>query len=205
MGGEAGVGGACFISGRTRSLKAIGPQPYADAGNWLLAFWPAVICREQRRMTELCEIPLERLRSTYDAYEEFHYHWVDVQQTYRLRRPGLVDKLIATIETSNPEVARGLPSDLLQGQLYPPINLFHTFVRKNADGFGPALAESLNLHKGYWTLTEERTEDMDGAVALGPLAMACRAYDGKLPIDVESPFVPDRTPVRTSSRPGSPG
>ncbi|MFF1497116.1 Imm49 family immunity protein [Streptomyces sp. NPDC058304] len=48
-------------------------------------------------MTELCEIPLERLRSPDDEYEEFYYHWVDVRQTYWLRRPGLVDKLIAAI------------------------------------------------------------------------------------------------------------
>ncbi|WP_405529921.1 immunity 49 family protein [Streptomyces avidinii] len=180
----------CFINGRMRTLKAIGPQPYADAGNWLLAFWLAVICREQRRMTELCEIPLGRLRSPEDEYEELYYHWVDVQQTYWLRQPGLVDKLIAAIEASNPEVARSLPQDLLQGLVFPPINLFYNFVRKNEEGFGPALAEALNLHKGYWTLTEERTNDIDGAVALGPLAMACLAYDGKLPIGVESPFIP---------------
>ncbi|MFJ3518614.1 immunity 49 family protein [Streptomyces sp. NPDC090131] len=180
----------CFINGRMRTLKAIGPQPYADAGNWLLAFWLAVICREQRRMTELCEIPLESLRSPEGEYEELYYHWVDVQQTYWLRQPGLVDKLIAAIEASDPEVARRLPRDLLQGLIYPPINLFYHFVRKNEEGFGPALAEALNLHKGYWTLTEERTEDIDGAVALGPLAMACLAYDGKLPVGVESPFIP---------------
>ncbi|MFJ3962511.1 immunity 49 family protein [Streptomyces sp. NPDC090036] len=180
----------CFINGRMRTLKAIGSQPYADAGNWLLAFWLAVICREQRRMTELCEIPLESLRSPEGEYEELYYHWVDVQQTYWLRRPGLVDKLIAAIEASDPEVARRLPQDLLQGLIYPPINLFYNFVHKNEEGFGPALAEALNLHKGYWTLTEERTEDIDGAVALGPLAMACLAYDGKLPVGVESPFIP---------------
>ncbi|MFD6968334.1 Imm49 family immunity protein [Streptomyces sp. NPDC059979] len=31
---------------------------------------------------------------------------------------------------------------------------------------------------------------IDGAVALGPLAMACLAYDGKLPIGVESDYLP---------------
>ncbi|MER5257961.1 MULTISPECIES: hypothetical protein [unclassified Streptomyces] len=44
------------VSDRTvRSLRAIGPRPSADAGTWLKAFWPAVICREQQRMTQLCE------------------------------------------------------------------------------------------------------------------------------------------------------
>lgn len=57
-------------------------------------------------------------------------HWVDALQTYWLQRPGLVDKLIAAIEASHPAVARTTPRDLLQGVLYPPINLFYHFVRK---------------------------------------------------------------------------
>ncbi|MFI2350421.1 immunity 49 family protein [Streptomyces sp. NPDC019443] len=114
----------CRINGRMRTVPVIGPQPFADAGNWLSAFWLAVVCRDQARMTQLCEIPLERLRSPEGQYEEFMYHWVDVLQTYWLQRPGLVDKLIAAIEGSNPEVARTVPRDLLQGVLYPPINLF---------------------------------------------------------------------------------
>ncbi|MFK0258340.1 immunity 49 family protein [Streptomyces sp. NPDC090445] len=180
----------CFINGRTRSLPVIGLQPFAHAGNWLSAFWLAVICREQQRMTQLCEVPLERLRSAEGAYDDFVFHWVDVQQTYWLRRPGLVDKLMAAFESSDPEVARNTPRDALQGVMYPPLNLFYHVVRKRQEEFGPALAEALKLHKAYWTLDEERATDIDGALPLGPLAMACLAHDGKFPIDVESPFLP---------------
>lgn len=181
----------CFINDRLRTIPVIGPQPFANAGNWLSAFWLAVICREQKRMTRLCEIPLERLHSPEGVYDEFVYHWVDVQQTYWLRRPGLAEKLMAALEASNPEVVRNTPPDALQCVMYPPINLFYHFVRKHEQEFGPALAEALNLHKAYWTLNEERATDIDGALALGPLAMACLAHDGKLPIDVESPFIPE--------------
>lgn len=79
---------------------------------------------------------------------------------------------------------------MLQGQLYPPINLFYHFVRRDVEGFSPALAEALKLHRAYWTLNEERTTDIDGSIALGPLAIACLAYDGELPIDVESEYLP---------------
>ncbi|MGA4842068.1 immunity 49 family protein [Streptomyces sp. G45] len=180
----------CRINRKTRRIPAIGPLPSADAGNWLTAFWLAVICREQDRMTQLCEIPLERLRAEEGQYDEYVYHWVDTLQTYWLRRPGLVEKLTATIEASDPSTARIAPPDLLQAVLYPPINLFYQFVRRNTEGFSPALAEALKLHKTYWTLTEERATDIDGAIALGPLAIACLAYDGQLPIDVESEYLP---------------
>jgi len=180
----------CRINRKMRALPAAGPLSTADAGNWLTAFWLAVICREQQRMTQLCEIPLERLRSPEGQYDEYIYHWVDTLQTYWLRRPGLVEKLTATFQASDPSVARIAPRDLLQGVLYPPINLFYHFVRKDEEGFSPALVEALKLHKLYWTLNEDREADIDGSIALGPLAIACLAYDGKVPIQVESDYLP---------------
>ncbi|GAA2418486.1 immunity 49 family protein [Streptomyces pulveraceus] len=180
----------CRIDRKLRTLPATGPLSAADAGNWLTAFWLAVICREQQRMTQLCEIPLERLRAPEGAYDEYIYHWVDALQTYWLRRPGLVEKLTSAIQLSDPSVARTTPLDLLQGQLYPPINLFYHFVTRDTQGFGPALVEALKLHQAYWTLNEERAADIDGSIALGPLAIACLAYDGELPIDVESDYLP---------------
>ncbi|WP_327190575.1 immunity 49 family protein [Streptomyces xinghaiensis] len=180
----------CRINRKMRSLPATGPMSTADAGTWLTAFWLAVICRERQRMTELCEVPLERLRSPEGQYDEYIYHWVDTLQTYWLRRPGLVEKLTATFEASDPSVARIAPKDLLQGLLYPPINLFYHFVRRDEAGFSPALVEALKLHQAYWTLTEERVTDIDGSIALGPLAIASLAYDGELPIEVESEYLP---------------
>ncbi|MGW4560910.1 immunity 49 family protein [Streptomyces sp. NPDC004561] len=180
----------CRIHHKVRSLAAAGPLSTASAGTWLTAFWLAVICRDQQRMAQLSEIPLERLRAPEGQYDEYIYHWVDTLQTYWLRQSGLVEKLTATFETSNPSVARIAPRDLLDGQLYPPINLFYHFVRKDEEGFSPALAEALRLHKTYWTLTEEREKDIDGSIALGPLAIACLAYDGGFPIEVESEYLP---------------
>ncbi|WP_437048414.1 immunity 49 family protein [Streptomyces sp. enrichment culture] len=180
----------CRINHKMRRIPAMGAMSSADAGNWLTAFWLAVICREPGRMTQLCEVPLERLRAPEGQYDEYIYHWVDTLQTYWLRRSGLVEKLTATLEMSDPAVARIAPRDLLQGVLYPPINLFYHFVRRDVAGFSPALEEALRLHRSYWTLTEERQTDIDGAIALGPLAIACWAYDGQLPIEVESEYLP---------------
>ncbi|MFE7395817.1 immunity 49 family protein [Streptomyces sp. NPDC057557] len=180
----------CRINQKMRILPATGPRSSASAGNWLTAFWLAVICREQQRMTQLCEIPLERLRSPEGQYDDYIYHWVDTLQTYWLRRPGLVEKLTSALQMSDPSVARIAPHDMLQGLLYPPINLFYHFVTRDEQGFSPALEEALKLHKTYWTLYEERATDIDGSIALGPLVIACLAYDGKLPIDVESEYLP---------------
>ncbi|MCX0243941.1 immunity 49 family protein [Streptomyces drozdowiczii] len=187
----------CRINRKLRTIPAAGSMVLANAGNWLSAFWLAVICRDQERMTLLSEIPLERLRSPQGQYDEYIYHWVDTLQTWWLRGPGLADKLIATIEASDPSVAQIAPRDLMDGILYPPINLFYHYVRQDRDGFAPALADALKLHKAYWTLTEDRTTDIDGSIALGPLAIACLAYDADFPLDIESDYLPTHLLQRT--------
>nr|WP_237527089.1 immunity 49 family protein [Streptomyces sp. SID2119] len=187
----------CRIDRKLHSIPATGPRSFADAGTWLSAFWLAVICRDQERMTQLSEIPLERLRSPEGSYDEYIYHWVDTLQSWWLRRPDLADKLIATIEASDPTVARIAPQDLLQAVLYPPINLFYHYVRNDRDGFTPALADALKLHKTYWTLNEDRAKDIDGSIALGPLAIACLAYDAEFPLDIQSDYLPKHLLQRT--------
>ncbi|MEU8784799.1 immunity 49 family protein [Streptomyces sp. NPDC048637] len=64
-------------------------------------------------------------------------------------------------------------------------------MRKDHEGFNQALAEALELHKAYWS-REDRSDDIVGYLALGPLAMACLAYDAGIPIEVESEYLPIR-------------
>ncbi|MGM0359350.1 immunity 49 family protein [Streptomyces griseoaurantiacus] len=180
----------CRIDHEVRTLPAIGPRPYADAGNWLTAFWLAVVCRDQKRLTELSQIPLDRLRSEEGAYDDYIYHWVAALQAYWSRRPGLVEELTAAMQQSHPDVATIAPRDRLQQVLYPPINLFCRFLRQDAPGFNQALTEALELHKAYWTADEDRTGDPSGMMALAPLAVACLAHDGGIPIEVESDYLP---------------
>ncbi|MEU5957813.1 immunity 49 family protein [Streptomyces sp. NPDC047525] len=180
----------CRIARKVRTLRAVGPLSTADAGTWLEAFWLAVICREQERMTQLCEIPLDRLRAPEGQYDAYVYHWVDTLQTYWSRRPGLVEKLTATFEACDPSVPHVAPRDLLDGILHPPINLFYRYVTKDETGFSEVLADALKLHQMYWTSNEDRKSDIDGSIALGPLAIACLAHDGGIPIEVESEYLP---------------
>lgn len=180
----------CCIGDQMRPITATGPQYYANAGNWLTAFWLSIVCREQGRMTQLCEIPLQLLRESGTEYDEYVYHWIDSLQTYWLERPGLGEKLVEAIQASSPDVARIANPDLLDKVLYQPINLFQLFLRKDHGGFNRALVEALELHKDFWTATEEREESVQGYIALGPLAMACLAHDAGFPIEVESDYIP---------------
>jgi hypothetical protein len=180
----------CRIMDEIRTIPATGPQFYASAGNWLTTLWFVIVCRDQKRMNAMCHVPIELLRASGAHGDEYVYHWVDALQTYWLERPGLMEKLQSAIEASYPEIATIAPRDLLQNVLYQPINLFAYFLRKDHEGFNSALVEALELHKAYWAATEDRAQDLNGVIALGPLAIACLAYDAGFPIDVESEFIP---------------
>lgn len=187
----------CRIAHEVHTIHATGPQYYAHAGKWLTAFWFTVVCRDQARMNQMCDTPLSLLRSSGAEGDEYVYRWVDTLQTYWREEPGLVEKLTATIKASEPDVATIAPRDLLQNILYPPINLFFHFLRKDHEGFNQALAESLELHKAYWSADDTRADDVDGYLALGPLAIACLAFDAGFPIEVESDYLPKHLLERT--------
>jgi len=74
--------------------------------------------------------------------------------------------------------------------LYPPLNLFLQFLKRDQDQFNAALVQALQLHKEYWTADEDGRLSTDGDVALGPLAIACLAYDVGMTIEVESEYLP---------------
>ncbi|MGW2621167.1 immunity 49 family protein, partial [Streptomyces sp. NPDC001500] len=54
----------CLIAHEVRNIPAVGPTHFTDAGTWLDAFWLAVVCRDQARMTALCQVPIETLRAS---------------------------------------------------------------------------------------------------------------------------------------------
>lgn len=177
----------CRIAHQDRTLAATGPQWYITPGSWLAAFYLAVVCREKERITALCRVPLDLLRENGGQFEEYHYAWIDTLQTYWLGGQDLVQKLVAAVDATEPDTV-GDPETV--GKLiYPPMEMFHRFIRKDTEGFTTALTNAVQLHKEYWT-EESRSFQATGLVALAPLAMACIAHDAGLPIEVTSEYLP---------------
>ncbi|ANH93252.1 hypothetical protein A8713_20545 [Streptomyces sp. SAT1] len=181
----------CRIAHEMRTIPAIGVRHFTDAGSWVTAFWLAVVCRDQKRMTQLAEVPVDLLRASGAVYDEYIYHWVDTLQTYWTERPGLGEKFTEAFQGTDPEVLRIADRELMLKLLYPPLELFLHFLQRNEQEFNAALVRAVQSHKEYWTKDEDRRQSTDGAVALGPLAMACLAHDVGMSIDVKSEYLPE--------------
>ncbi|MDI9884959.1 immunity 49 family protein [Streptomyces sp. HNM0645] len=180
----------CRIDREIRTIPATGVQPHAHAGNWISAFWLAVTYRRKDRMTELCNVPASPLRASGAVFDEYIYSWIDTLQSYWLQGEGLGDKLVATVNGTEPETLDTANRELVSKVLSPPIGLFYRFVRQDHDQFNSALHDALRWHQEYWTADEERANSVGGLVALGPLAIACLAYGADFPIEVESDHLP---------------
>ncbi|MFF3431885.1 immunity 49 family protein [Streptomyces sp. NPDC002602] len=168
-------------------LPAMAAEPPADARAWLDAVYLAMACRQMDRIDRLCRVPLARLRED-DSVDEYVLHWIDTLQTYFSDRPtaDAVPKLVAVMKTSVPEAVAQAPADFVNRVDYHPAALFHRLISGDHEAFTEALAEALADHGGHWGDSGAPR----ARVALGPLAMACLAYDHGFPVDPKQPFLP---------------
>ncbi|NKY98205.1 immunity 49 family protein [Nocardiopsis alborubida] len=188
-----------MVNHQVRHPQATGPRYCTNASNWLTAFFLAVVCRDQQRYRQLCEIPVDRLREAGESegtqYNPFTYHWISALQAFVLNRPGLGEELLAAMELSAPDrVDIGSP-ELMEMIVFPPMNTFLRLVERDTEKFNDALAQGLELFRTYQTSDAERTRDIEGVVSLPLLALACLAYDtdqvdSVFRLEVESGYLP---------------
>lgn len=188
---ELGQGNVpCLISHKVRDIPATGPHLYADAANWLTSFYLAVIVRDQSKIMQLARTPVPLLQASGAQHDEFIYEWIKTLQGYFLEQDDVSEHLAAAVRGTDPELQHVVDRQTMLKFLYPPIDLFYRFLRQDAEKFNEELAKALQWHKEYWTASEDQVSSTSGLVALGPLAVACFAYDTGLPVEVESEYLP---------------
>ncbi|KUL23317.1 hypothetical protein ADL12_39935 [Streptomyces regalis] len=183
--------------GEVKHLPATGPEDYLHAGNWLTAFYLAAICRDNDRANQLAQVPVSFLRASGAEFDEYIYAWVETLQNAWFGRRETWDTLVTAVNGTDPEITQVASKELMLKILYPPLELFHRYQRQEAEQFNAALVDAITWHKEYWTADDARSLSGEGLVALGPLAIACMAYDAGMPIEVESEYLPKALLQRT--------
>ncbi|MFJ6011674.1 immunity 49 family protein [Streptomyces sp. NPDC092952] len=180
----------CKIRQEERQLEATGPQFYLNAGTWIDAFLLALICREPARLDMLARVPETLLRDCGGVMDEYIYAWVEALRSFWLRRDDVGQHLVRAVDLTAPEHVRIMDTETMSKLNYPPMMMFYRYLRNDTAGFNEALNDALRWHKEYWTADEDRTENITGAVAVAPLAIACLAKANGIPIEVESGYLP---------------
>jgi hypothetical protein len=178
------------INGEVKNLPATGPQQYLHAGNWLTSYYLAVICRENDRLDQLARVPVSFLRESGAEFDEYIYAWVETLQNAWFGRRETWDTLLTAINGTDPAAPHIASAELMLKILYPPLEVFHRYQRREPERFNAALADALIWHREYWSADQARAKSGEGLVALGPLAVACMAFDADIPVQVESEYLP---------------
>ncbi len=183
---------ACRIGskGEIKNLPATGPQDYLHAGNWLTSYYLAVICRENERLDQLARIPVSFLRASGMEFDEYIYAWVETLQNAWFGRQEAWDTLVTAIDGTDPNRPSIAGPDLMLKIVYPPLEAFHRYHLQEPDQFNRSLEKAVAWHREYWTSDEARAKSGTGLVALGPLAIACMAFDAGIPVELESEYLP---------------
>ncbi|WP_367041372.1 immunity 49 family protein [Streptomyces sp. Je 1-332] len=178
-------------AGQVKNLPATGPTPYTHAGAWVTSVYLATICRENKRLERLMQVPVSFLRESDAVFDEYIYDWVEALQSFWFgRATEMWDSLVSAVNGTDPGVTQTPNRELMLQILYPPLELFQLYQRQDIERFNASLAQALTWHKQYWTSDEARSLSSDGLVALGPLAVSCMAYDADFPIEIESEYLP---------------
>ncbi|WP_306324213.1 MULTISPECIES: immunity 49 family protein [unclassified Streptomyces] len=183
--------------GEIKNLPATGPQEYLHAGNWLTSYYLAAICRENERLDQLARVPVSFLRSSGVEFDEYIYAWVETLQNAWFGRQETWNTLATAIDGTDPAAPHIASAELMLKVLYPPLEVFHRYQRQDPEPFNAALADAVTWHREYWSDDEARMRSSEGLVALGPLAVACMAFDAGIPVDVESEYLPRHLLERT--------
>ncbi|MGO4649333.1 immunity 49 family protein [Nocardia sp. 2YAB30] len=170
-------------------IAATGPTMHTDAGTWITALWLALVCRERQRIDMLCATPIDLLRASGARYDAYIYYWVRALQMVWRGEEGVIDQLLAAMRGTDPEILQVASPELMLQILYPPIEIFYHLTQRDEEKVNDSLATALNLHRSFWGKDEERRNDPNGFIALGPLAVACLARDTGLFVDVESAYL----------------
>lgn len=170
-----------LIDHQARTLQGVTPGPSCDAGAWITAFFLAVSCRDEVRVHSLCQIPASLLKEAGESggggYDDYVYPWITAIQDYILNRPELGDNLDEAMRLSRPENASISSPEKLSAFVFPPINALYRLSQLDTEKFDEALGQGIQLFHDYYTADQERTKNLDGAVPLSLVGIACLAYD----------------------------
>jgi hypothetical protein len=177
----------------TITLPTTGSSSATDTGNWLDGFFVALVRRDTEALNVLANIPLEILRKSSTKTEEYTYLYVDVLQAVWKKEKGLMKRLLNAVKATDPEkLEPGIGRAYARSIAAPAMHLLYPLIKNDVPQFNHILASVLEAHKQFWSLNEQTSRTPYGFIAWPLLAIASFAYDLKMPIEVESAYLPLR-------------
>lgn len=189
-----------MVDHHVRVVEAVGPDSALNASTWTTAFFLAAVCRDQGRLDQLCDIPVDDLREAGESdgtqYNAFTYRWVGALQAFIKGQNSVFgDELLAAMELSQPDTVSFGDPGVLNRLVFPPMDALLRLAERDGAAFNESLARALGLFREHQVAESERRKDVEGLLPLSLLGIACWAwdlsvFDSEFSFEVDSGYLP---------------
>ncbi len=153
--------------------------------HWDIAFFASLILRDNATSEWLALFPLQSIRDSPIEGAEFGYTAVDALQGFRLDEHGWQ----TTLKRAMAQAAADREFGHYGPELDFPMLRVLDKIYSGADPFNDALFDALKSHQRYYT-RGHKCNTPEGFVSLPLLGLASWAHDCRVPLEVESPYIP---------------
>ncbi|MFF5093313.1 MULTISPECIES: immunity 49 family protein [Actinosynnema] len=177
-----------------------GPSHYSNAGQWVTSVWLAYVTMNEPLIQRLIAVPEELLRASKEDVPEYLYALAEVIRRFSRSGSSAAEAINAALRATDPAVVPELMRTYALKIVVPVLGIFQEIGDRDSERFNLALEEALVQHREYWTATDEEESDPVGFFALGPLALTVFANAVRIPVTVESEYLPHHVAAGTWPR-----
>lgn len=164
-------------------------ESYLHSARWMNAFYAATIVRDEQLLRSLfASVPHFAKSSTRSPRHRDLF--VHALQGWDTEADDTARRFIDCIKATEPgEYEKGYRNYLLRIDVPLISTMFYCITEKEKE-FEEALLDGVNNHKAFYASAKKYRDDADGYFSLGLTAIAVEAQARKLPIKVESGYLP---------------
>jgi hypothetical protein len=163
-------------------------ESYLHATRWLLAFFSALLCRDNASLNFLAAVSSGQLRESTTQFADYGYLFVDAIHGFLEGADNPGELILKALRATDPDK---YPMSDPDAALYldsPVIQTFCLAVTSDAR-FGAALADAVRDHERFWA-KRAGPDEFKGYLSIELLGVAALAYDRGMRFDLESRYAP---------------
>jgi hypothetical protein len=173
-------------------IPTIEPGSRTHVARWCDGFFVAVISCDTESLDRLCSVPISLTQLSSTRSSKLHYFFAEALQGFYLGKREAYSLLAEAISLATPEdVYEG--SWLFESSISIPwMKLLDCVMHSDQERFNTTLQEALQLHKAYWTRSEDSLLYPQSYLALGLIAICRLAHEQGMIVDGDSDYLPLR-------------
>jgi hypothetical protein len=161
-----------------------------DGSNWMDGFFMAAVCRDDELLNSLCAVPSRIFRESTTRGPEYAYQFAEALQSYWKKEDSVAVRARSAADAAKDENLGFPATDATRDLARPAIEVFGRLIDGGAEAFNESLSRALELHRRFWSRSEDMARDPKGYFSLSLTGLACLANDAGIAVTVESDYLP---------------